>query len=223
MKISLFLLLVTINCITIAQPASVAYRETGIASFYANSFHGLLTANGEIFNTYDFTAAHPTLPFNTFLLVTNLENGKNTVVRVNDRGPYKKKRIIDLSRSAARRIGMISDGVINVDVQELNVIDLSTEKKEKFLNNSVLDLDGKKKSLQRTTIKVWGSAHLEHVMYMLINLKLNFDYEDMYIYGNGRGMARRYSIVITNIKNKDMAHEIIKELTKEGFKKASII
>ncbi|HQW00596.1 MAG TPA: septal ring lytic transglycosylase RlpA family protein, partial [Bacteroidia bacterium] len=74
------------------------------ASFYHDRFHGQETSNGESYNKNDFTAAHRTLPFNTFLLVTNTLNDKSVVVRVNDRGPFKKSRVIDLTRSAAIKI-----------------------------------------------------------------------------------------------------------------------
>ncbi len=199
------------------------YREKGIASFYAHSFHGLLTANGEIFNNYDFTAAHPKLPFNTILLVTNLENGKSTVVRVNDRGPFAKKRIIDLSRPAARKLGMLDDGIIKVDIQELSVIQLSKEREEIFNKNELLDVNGKIVRLKKTSINIWESHHLEHVLYMVINLKLNFDLEEVYIQGKGSGKTRKYSIIISNIKSKDEAIILVNKLKNEGFRKSRII
>jgi len=205
-----------------SQP-SLTYRENGIASFYAHHFHGLLTANGEIFNNYDFTAAHINLPFNTILLVTNLETGKSTVVRVNDRGPYAKKRIIDLSRPAARRLGMINDGIINVDVQQLDVIKLSKEKRELFQTENLLDLNGEKGKLKNVSVAIWDSNHLEHVMYMLINLKLYSDFDEMYIQGKGSGKSRRYSIILTDIKSKEEAKKIINKLKGEGYRKAKII
>ena len=89
----------------------------GEATFYAEKFHGKQTANGEIFDMYKISAAHKTLPFNTLLQVTNLENQKSVIVRVNDRGPYKKGRILDLSYRAAQEISMISSGVIRVKVK----------------------------------------------------------------------------------------------------------
>lgn len=82
------------------------YMEEGTASWYGPGFHGRKTANGERFNTNELTCAHKTLPFNTLLKVTNLENGRYTIVRVNDRGPYSKGRIIDLSNAAKNEIGM---------------------------------------------------------------------------------------------------------------------
>jgi len=89
----------------------------GEASYYADKFHGRTTANGETFNMYEISAAHKTLPFNTILHVTNLENQKYVVVRINDRGPYKKGRILDLSYRAAQEIDMISTGVVRVKVK----------------------------------------------------------------------------------------------------------
>lgn len=96
-----------------------AYSQTGKASYYANKFNGRRTANGEIFSNNKMTAAHRYLPMNTMLLVTNLQNGRQTVVRVNDRGPFIKGRIIDLSRAAAAKIGMIQTGVSSVKIEQL--------------------------------------------------------------------------------------------------------
>jgi len=91
----------------------------GKASWYGPNFHGKLTANGEIFDQNALTAAHKELPFGTKVLVTNLTNGKSTVVTINDRGPYVKGRHIDLSRAAAEEVGMIDAGVVDVMLQIL--------------------------------------------------------------------------------------------------------
>lgn len=90
--------------------------EDGVASWYGPNFNGKLTANGETYNMNDLTAAHRTLPFNTVLKVTNLDNGKSVQVRVNDRGPYAKNRIIDLSKKAAQEIDMLGPGTANVEL-----------------------------------------------------------------------------------------------------------
>lgn len=92
---------------------------SGIASWYGPYFHGRLTAAGEIFNQNELTAAHPSLPFNTFLKVTNLETGKSVIVRINDRGPYVGTRSLDLSRQAARAIGSEIRGVVNYEAEIL--------------------------------------------------------------------------------------------------------
>ncbi|WP_082348958.1 MULTISPECIES: septal ring lytic transglycosylase RlpA family protein [Planktothricoides] len=85
---------------------------TGLASWYGPYFHGRLTANGETYNQYDLTAAHPSLPFDTYLKVTNLDNGKSVIVRINDRGPYIPPRTLDLSLGAAQELGSEHTGVI---------------------------------------------------------------------------------------------------------------
>jgi rare lipoprotein A len=84
---------------------------TGLASWYGAKHHGKRTASGEIFDQNKFTAAHRTLPWGSIVKVTNLENGKAVEVRINDRGPFTKGRIIDLSRAAARALGMVESGV----------------------------------------------------------------------------------------------------------------
>jgi len=96
-----------------------AYRETGIASWYGPKFHGNRTANGEVFNQYELTAAHPTLPMPSMVRVTNLENGRAIAVRVNDRGPFKNGRIIDLSTRSAQLLGFHKKGTAKVLVEIL--------------------------------------------------------------------------------------------------------
>lgn len=97
-------------------PSAQGYKERGIASWYGKPFHGRKTSNGETYNMYDHTAAHKTLPMNTMLLVKNLNNGRSTVVRINDRGPFVRKRIIDLSKKAAEEIGMIGTGTAKIEI-----------------------------------------------------------------------------------------------------------
>ncbi|HLS95135.1 MAG TPA: septal ring lytic transglycosylase RlpA family protein [Sphingobacterium sp.] len=92
-------------------------REKGNASYYGDKFHGRPTASGERFNQKAMTAAHRTLPFGTKVTVKNLNNGKQVVVRINDRGPSSKSRAIDLSKGAAKKIGMIQAGVVPVELR----------------------------------------------------------------------------------------------------------
>ena len=91
----------------------------GIASYYADDFHGKKTANGETFDMNGLTCAHKTLPFNTWLEVKNLANGRSVIVRVNDRGPFIAGRIIDLSLGAAKVIDMIGTGIQEVEIEVL--------------------------------------------------------------------------------------------------------
>ncbi len=105
-------------------PGSLRRLQEGVASYYGEDFHGRKTSNGEIYDMYAMTAAHRALPFNTRVLVTNLDNGKKVTVRINDRGPFVKGRIIDLSYGAARKIGMVGPGTARV---RLEVIEMGEE------------------------------------------------------------------------------------------------
>jgi rare lipoprotein A len=93
------------------------YVEYGVASWYGADFHGRKTANGEVFDANALTAAHPTLPLPCYALVTNMDNGKSVLVRVNDRGPYVNDRVIDMSYAAAKQLGYVSRGRARVRVQ----------------------------------------------------------------------------------------------------------
>lgn len=96
-------------------------EELGVASWYGPGFAGRLTANGEVFDPSQLTAAHKELPFNSLVTVTNLANGRTVVVRINDRGPFKPGRIIDLSRAGAEAIGMIGSGTAQVRVEVMTL------------------------------------------------------------------------------------------------------
>ncbi len=93
------------------------YDRAGIASYYAHDFHGRRTSNGEVFDMWALTAAHPTLPLPSYVYVTNLENGRTLLLRVNDRGPYVNSRLIDVSRAAARYLGFETRGTARVRVR----------------------------------------------------------------------------------------------------------
>src|SRR6516165_1736883 len=95
----------------------VNYREEGLASWYGDDFHGRLTANGEVFDMESLSAAHPTLPKPCYARVTNLANGKSLIVRVNDRGPYRGNRLIDVSHKAAELLEFKGNGVARVRVE----------------------------------------------------------------------------------------------------------
>ena len=90
---------------------------TGISSWYGPNFHGKLTANGEIYDQWGLTAAHKTLPLNTIVRVTNLDNNKSLILRINDRGPYVGNRILDCSLGAAKKLGFEDQGTANVRVE----------------------------------------------------------------------------------------------------------
>jgi rare lipoprotein A len=100
--------------------SSRGYVERGIASWYGTKFHGRKTSNGEVYDMYAMTAAHKALPLPTYVSVTNLENGRRIVLRVNDRGPFHENRLIDLSYSAARKLDIVRKGTGYVEVRALD-------------------------------------------------------------------------------------------------------
>jgi rare lipoprotein A len=97
------------------------YRERGIASWYGKDFHGRKTSSGEVYNMYAMTAAHKTLPLGTQVRVRNLDNGKEIDVKINDRGPFVPGRIIDLSHTGAKKLGIIGPGTAPVEITALGV------------------------------------------------------------------------------------------------------
>jgi len=103
----------------VASNAVNKFKQSGRASWYGGKFHGRKTASGERFDMNSLTAAHPSLPFNTYLRVTNKGNGKSVVVKVNDRGPYHGNRVLDLSYAAAKQIGLVSRGIANVTIERV--------------------------------------------------------------------------------------------------------
>ena len=123
----LFCLGVVTLAMTIAPPAQgeeqspVSEGLTGYASWYGGKFHGRLTASGEVFDTNELTAAHRTLPFGSVVRVTNRDNEKQVIVRINDRGPFVEGRVIDLSRAAADILGITAAGIAPVSIEVLHL------------------------------------------------------------------------------------------------------
>ena len=111
--------MLAVSCASLPRPSSEPGVEIGVASWYGPEFDGRPTSSREIFDMNDMTAAHQTLPFGTYVMVTNLANDRSAVVRINDRGPFKRHRIIDLSYAAARVLGLIGPGTVRVRLEIL--------------------------------------------------------------------------------------------------------
>jgi len=109
----------TTRQVPVEKNPQLSYKRTwvGVSSWYGEDFHGKKTANGEIYNMYDLTAAHKTLPLGTTVRVTNLSNNRSVVVRINDRGPYVEGRILDLSYGAAEKLDFHNKGTAKVHIQ----------------------------------------------------------------------------------------------------------
>ncbi len=119
------------------------FRQKGIASWYGNKFHGQRTSSGEDYNMYAMTAAHKTLPIPVFVEVTNIDNGRKAIVKVNDRGPFHAGRIIDLSYAAATKLGVAQSGTANVTIRVVtSAADKNLRRSETFIESPVAE-DGK--------------------------------------------------------------------------------
>jgi rare lipoprotein A len=189
--------------------------ESGKASFYHNSFQGQETSNGESYNKNDFTAAHRTLPFGTILLVTNKKNNKSVIVRVNDRGPFARSRVIDLSYAAASKIGMVPFGVVQVRMTTLTYLDHSTINDSAFQVGEIWDCYGHKQQLSSNTLYIWKSESWKHAFYMASSLTLELNI-DIFIKVDKHENNQVYSLLITNLEKAD-CDTLKQKLQKEGF------
>lgn len=137
-------------------------RFQGRASWYGPKFHGRLTSNGEVYNMYDMTAAHKTLPMNSVVRVTNRDNGKQTVVRINDRGPFVASRIIDLSKAAATKIGMIGTGTAPV---ELEILGFAEEGATRIVDLKSLRQGPREKIIASFAVQIGSFRRIQGAMF----------------------------------------------------------
>ena len=199
-------------------PSAEGYEETGLASWYGDPFHGRKTANGETYNMYGVTAAHKTLPMNTMLLVKNLRNGKTATVRINDRGPFVDGRIIDLSYTTAKKLGIVRNGTGKVQIIALCAADDDdsddSDQEETVVQEEVNEEGGipilvaqdKKKRVEKKKTK--GSEQASGAMCSVIRsdgkklriIRQNFDKGNFYIQvgsfekkENARELARTFA------------------------------
>ena len=125
------------------RESSAGYKEKGLASWYGKKFHGHRASSGETYDMYAMTAAHKTLPLPTYVRVTHLENGRSIIVKVNDRGPFHEGRIIDLSYSAAKKLGVTATGTAPVEVVAIDAANhkKNTPYKPRFNQPSFISTD----------------------------------------------------------------------------------
>ena len=175
------------------QPYAAGYVERGIASWYGEDFHGRPTSSGEIYNMYDLTAAHKLMPLGTIAKITNLENDQSVVVKINDRGPFIEGRIIDLSYSAAREIGMAEKGLSRVEIKVI-----------KWGEN-----------LTDFTVQV-GSFEVEENAQRLKE-KLNQKYKDAHIITYESNEKKYYRVRVGSTKDIREAERLAEKLSEEGY------
>ena len=179
-----------------ATPVPVGYTEEGNASWYGEPFHGRRASNGEIYDMNKLTAAHRTLPFDTTVRVTNLNNGKFSIVRITDRGPFVSSRIIDLSKAAAREIESIGPGVVPVRIEVLSI--------------------GSEPSPGYFTVQV-GAFH-DRKRAEVLRDRLLTDYSPIFIRRHDSGESVYYRVFVGKIPTEESAQEFGERLRdREGF------
>ena len=202
---------------TVFCSAQDSLELSGKASYYHDDFQGLETSNGEVYNKNDFTAAHRTYPFNTILLVSNKATNQSVVVRVNDRGPFNRSRLVDLSRSAATKIGMVPFGVIPVKIEVLNFLDHLHLEDNMFTQNETRDCYGSLASLNDRTLYIWQTDNLKHAFYMASSLALELKTDGICIRISGPPQKRKYLLLLSCIDTRQEAAEWIKKLKHMGY------
>jgi rare lipoprotein A len=194
------------------------FVQYGNASWYGKKFHGRPTASGERYDMYKRSAAHKTLPLGTHVLVLNLSNKKSSVVRINDRGPFVKGRIIDLSYAAAKDIGVIGPGVVKVKVVALGkeVGTLQSESGPRPLVE-LTDLER-----GEFTIQVGAFEDRENALLVAERLTVIFDYVHIAVYLD-KDKKTFYKVQVSRSKTLTQAGKIEKRLEDMGFKEAFIV
>ncbi len=176
-----------------ALPGS--YVEEGVASWYGVPFHGRRAANGETYNMYKLTAAHRTLPFESVVRVTNLKNGRQTEVRINDRGPFIENRVIDLSLAAARELELVAMGVAPVRLELLA---------------AASPLEG------NFTVQV--GAFVEHENAVRLRERLAERYEPVFIHEYDSPNGLYYRVRVGKLPSEEAARQLAEQLrSEEGF------
>ncbi len=191
------------------------YKKTGLASWYGKQFHGKKTANGEIYDMYAMSAAHKTLPLGTFVNVRNLENGKEIDVRINDRGPFVRGRIIDLSYKAATELGMAGAGTARVEVTALGAAPVKYSTPDKTDEPAYVPIDFNTGDF---TIQVGAFINRENADRLKEKLSETYKNVHISVYDNGVEIFYRVRVGICHTLEK--AEEYEKALIQEGFEGA---
>ena len=163
------------GCTTL-KPREPAYLEQGMASWYGPGFHGKKTSSREIYDMHDMTAAHRTLPFGTYVIVTNLNNEKTVMVKINDRGPFVEGRVIDLSYAAASALGMVEPGVIPVRIEVIQALSPSLNSQKISVQVGAFTIKKNAEKLKTQLSKTFSDVYIAqfktpHQIYYRVRIK----------------------------------------------------
>lgn len=199
-------------------PEQEGFIQSGKASWYGKKFHGRPTSSGEIFDMYKKTAAHKTLPLDTYVSVRNLSNNKETVVRINDRGPFVKGRVIDLSYAAARDIASVGPGVVDVRLVAL-ARKVGEQKTAGGLKPVVETRDLKRGGF---TVQVGAFANRENALRLADRLKVLFDFVEISIHRDG-DVGTMYRVRVSRSDTLEEAALVEQRLEEMGFDQAFVV
>jgi len=175
------------------QVPDTVYRETGVASWYGGDFQGRTTASGEIFDLNSISAAHRTLPLGTVLSVTNLENSKSIKVRINDRGPFVKGRVLELSFGAAKELGFAPQGTARVKIESLEPV------------------------RDAAVYTVQAAAFAEEENARTLKARLQRKYETVYIISHESNVGKFYRVRVGAYSSEEKAERIAGKLILDGL------
>jgi rare lipoprotein A len=199
-------------------PDSEGFVQFGKASWYGKKFHGRQTANGEIFDMYKESAAHKTLPLGTYVKVLSVSNRKEIVVRINDRGPFVKGRIIDLSYAAAKAIGLIGPGVADVKIMALGR-EVGGQESSGGIK-PVVEIEDL--NLGDFAVQVGAFKSRDNAIKLADRLKVIFDHVDVALYDD-KDQGSMYRVRVSKSRSLTEAGEVEKKLEHMGFTEAFIV
>jgi len=196
--------------------AQAGYIEEGMASYYAASFEGLRTASGEKYRRMAYTAAHRTLPFGTQVKVTHLRTGKVTMVRINDRGPHRPDRIIDLSEAAARELGILEEGVARVRVEVIERPKPTPAPPPK--TSPFFDPEGKSLSIASPySVQIGAFTEIENAIAVAKNAQSEIKREPVFLWKVIVRGKPLYRVLVGQYKTRKEAEARRNALRKEGW------
>ncbi len=215
-------------------PTADGYNETGTASWYGTKFHGKQTANGERYDMYAMSAAHKTLPMPTMVRVTNLDNGRSVVVHVNDRGPFVKNRIIDLSYAAAKTLGYDNNGTAPVRVEVLGnsqsgnspVVSSRTAQPAPVQRPLILP---KANPVVATSKPTPGAMYIQlgafssHINAKQLKESLQGDYPSIAIYAKNGGYAEVFRVRIGPFSDVNRIEDAVLSIQDRGYDNAIVV
>lgn len=213
-----FLIVIFLFIFNSGLNAQQAYKKTGIASFYADKFEGRQTANGEIYYHAKRTAAHNSLPFGSIVKVTNLENNKVVVVRINDRGPFVDNRIIDLSKSVAQDLDFVEKGITKVKIELIastdDLPDNKPAEKEEPQKKTYFKVNVESVSPSGKGVQIGSYSNDENVFRLADELKKKFNEEIFVELATIKGQ-KVYRIIIGNYTSDATLNALKNKLKKQ--------